>query len=152
MNAAVLVLGDLNRSPRMLNHACALSANKEIINVTLLGYDGGDIRSDVKNNKKIEIEYLTLNRFNNFMAKFPRFLFIFVAIIKIIVQFFYLIYNLFKIKKPDYLFLQNPPGVPAIFICLLVCFIRRIKFVLDWHNYGYTILKVNKRNCLIVNL
>lgn len=153
MNAAILVLGDLNRSPRMLNHACAISEYNEINNVTLIGYDGGDIRSDVKNNKKINIEFLTLNRFNAFLSKFPKFLFIFVALIKIIIQFFYLFYKLlFKIPKPNYLILQNPPGVPTIFICLIVCYIRGTKFILDWHNYGYTILKVNNRNCLIVNL
>ena len=43
-NVAVLVLGDLNRSPRMLNHCVSISSlYKESINeISLIGFNGGD--------------------------------------------------------------------------------------------------------------
>ena len=54
-NVAVLVVGDLNRSPRMLNHCIALTeAFPNINEISLIGYNGGDIRSDISNNSKIK--------------------------------------------------------------------------------------------------
>ena len=49
-SAAILVLGDLNRSPRMLNHSASISQLlPDIKEVSLIGYDGGDLRADIKN-------------------------------------------------------------------------------------------------------
>jgi beta-1,4-mannosyltransferase len=39
-----------------------------------------------------------------------------------------------------------------MFICWLICKFRRSKYIIDWHNYGYTILKVNNRPNFIVNI
>jgi len=39
-----------------------------------------------------------------------------------------------------------------LLICILICYIRSSKLILDWHNYGYTILKVNGRNNFLVYL
>lgn len=35
---------------------------------------------------------------------------------------------------------QNPPGLPSIAVTSLVCSLRSTKFIIDWHNYGYTIM------------
>jgi beta-1,4-mannosyltransferase len=59
------------------------------------------------------------------------------------------------ISKFNFLILQKPPGIPAMYICSLVCFWRRARFVIEWHNYGYTILECNKSNkiiCLIAKV
>jgi beta-1,4-mannosyltransferase len=147
--ATILVLGDLNRSPRMLNHSKAISeVMDEIDEVSLIGYKGSDLRSDIANDKKIKVYYIP-DDYTRFFKKLPRIFFLFSAIIKIIVQVFYLIYTLMTIPKFNFLILQNPPGIPAIYICSIICFIRRGIFVLDWHNYGYTILQCNGRNRLI---
>jgi len=156
LNAAVLVLGDLNRSPRMLNHCKAISETISNINeISLIGYNGGDIRSDIKSNKSIK-QYYIPELYKKFFNRLPRVFFPIVALIKVFLQVFMLFYILlFKIPRPDFLILQNPPGIPTIFICSIICFIRRSKFIIDWHNYGYTILQVNKRNkymCLIAKL
>lgn len=149
-NAAILVIGDLNRSPRMLNHSKAISSTMNDINeVSLIGFQGGDLRSDIANDPKIKVYYIP-EKINNYLKKLPRIFFVFSAIIRILLQLFFLTYILlFKIPKPDFLILQNPPGIPAIYICSIVCFLRRSKFVIDWHNYGYTILEVNRRNKLL---
>ncbi len=147
--AAILVLGDLNRSPRMLNHSKAIS---EVMNnvdeVSLIGYKGSDLRSDIANDNKIKVYYIP-DDYCKFFKTLPRIFFILSAFIKIIVQVFYLFYTLLTIPRFNFLILQNPPGIPAIYICSIVCFIRRATFVLDWHNYGYTILECNGRNKLI---
>jgi beta-1,4-mannosyltransferase len=151
-NAAVLVVGDLNRSPRMLNHCISLTESfPEINEVSLIGYNGGDIRSDISSNPKIR-QYYIRQGINKFLRKLPKFLFIFVALIKIITQIFSLSWILFRIPKFRFLILQNPPGIPSMLICWIICKIRGSKFIIDWHNYGYTILKVNNRPKFLVNL
>ena len=151
-NVAVLVVGDLNRSPRMLNHCMSLTDSFPQINeVSLIGYNGGDIRSDISTNKKIK-QYYIRQGINKFLRKLPKFLFIFVALIKIITQIFSLSWILFRIPKFRFLILQNPPGIPSMLICWIICKIRGSKFIIDWHNYGYTILKVNNRPKFLVNL
>lgn len=156
ITAAILVLGDLNRSPRMLNHCKSISDTMEgVKEISLVGYNGGDLRSDIKNNPLIKTYYIP-ELFKIIFNRLPRFLFPIVALIKVFLQIFILFYILlFQIPKPDFLILQNPPGIPTIFICSIVCFIRRTKFIVDWHNYGFTILKVNNRNrfiCYIAKL
>lgn len=149
-SAAILVLGDLNRSPRMLNHCKAISQNMQEINeINLIGFWGGDLRSDIALDKKIKVHYIP-EKINNYLKKLPKFLFLLSALIRIILQIFFLLHILlFKISRPDFLILQNPPGIPAMYICSIVCFLRRSKFIIDWHNYGYTILQVNGRNKII---
>ena len=59
---------------------------------------------------------------------------------------------LFKIPKPKFLITQNPPGIQSMLICWLYCKLKGVIFIIDWHNYGYTILQVNNRNKLIVKI
>ena len=151
-NVAILVLGDLNRSPRMLNHSVALAniLSNDLNEISLIGFNGGDIRSDVSSNPKIKVYYIP-NTLERLLKNLPRFMFLFAAIIRILLQLIMLIYILLvKIPRPNFMILQNPPGIPAIYIARMVTFFRRSKFVIDWHNYGYTILQVNRRNKLIV--
>ena len=151
-NVAVLVVGDLNRSPRMLNHCIALTeAFPNINEISLIGYNGGDIRSDISNNSKIK-QYHIHQGINRFLRKLPRFFFIFVALIKIILQTLSLTWILFRIPKFKFLILQNPPGIPSMLICWIMCKFRGAKFIIDWHNYGYTILKVNNRPNFMVKM
>ena len=151
-NVAILVLGDLNRSPRMLNHCVALSESFPNINeISLIGYDSNDIRNDINSNPKIK-RYNISKLINNLSNFLPRFLFIFTSFFKILFQIFSIFFILFRIPKFQFLILQNPPGIPSMFICWIVCKLRSAKFIIDWHNYGYTILKVNNRPNFIVKI
>lgn len=40
--------------------------------------------------------------------------------------------------------LKNPPSIPTFHVALMVSLFRGSKLVVDWHNYGYTILAQNK--------
>lgn len=35
---------------------------------------------------------------------------------------------------------QNPPSIPTLAITGLLCFLQNTKLVIDWHNFGYSIL------------
>jgi beta-1,4-mannosyltransferase len=44
--------------------------------------------------------------------------------------------------------MQNPPCVPLLFVVALLKTLRlnRSELIIDWHNYGYSILRVNRVN------
>lgn len=47
---------------------------------------------------------------------------------------------LFCIPRPTHVLVQAPPSIPAIFAVWVACTLRNSKLVIDWHNFGYTIL------------
>lgn len=51
---------------------------------------------------------------------------------------------MFKIPRPEYILCQNPPAIPLLAVACVVSIFRRTKFIIDWHNYGYTWLAVNR--------
>lgn len=36
--------------------------------------------------------------------------------------------------------MQNPPSIPTLAIAMAICFLRNTHLIIDWHNYGWTIL------------
>jgi beta-1,4-mannosyltransferase len=46
----------------------------------------------------------------------------------------------YRIKPARWLLVQNPPSIPTLFIALVICFLRNTHLIIDWHNYGWTIL------------
>ncbi|EMP26838.1 Chitobiosyldiphosphodolichol beta-mannosyltransferase [Chelonia mydas] len=67
---------------------------------------------------------------------------IFQYITKVIAQAIQLFYTMLKIDRPSYILLQNPPGLPSIAVTWMVCLVRRSKLIIDWHNYGYSIMSL----------
>lgn len=35
---------------------------------------------------------------------------------------------------------QNPPSIPSLLIAQVICFLRNTNLIVDWHNFGYSIL------------
>ena len=56
-SAFVVVLGDLGRSPRMLNHAVSLAEGKNV-RVSLIGYAGSALPSRVKASRNIAVTHV----------------------------------------------------------------------------------------------
>ena len=46
-------------------------------------------------------------------------------------------------KRPCSVLVQNPPSIPSLMVVYITCKIRGSKFIIDWHNYGYTILALS---------
>ncbi|KAM8934182.1 chitobiosyldiphosphodolichol beta-mannosyltransferase [Pelodytes ibericus] len=130
----VLVLGDLGRSPRMNYHALSLARHG--FSVTLTGFLETNPHPDILNHKKIKI-----CRVSDFklLRVGPR---IFQYVTKVIIQSIQLLYVLVKINTPSYILLQNPPGLPSIAVSWLFCLLRRTQLIIDWHNYGYSIMSL----------
>lgn len=53
---------------------------------------------------------------------------------------------LYIIKPPSYILIQNPPSIPTLAISHLTSILRNSRLVIDWHNFGYTILGIKLGN------
>ncbi|KAH0631773.1 hypothetical protein JD844_019548 [Phrynosoma platyrhinos] len=140
---AVVVLGDLGRSPRMQYHALALARRGR--SVAFLGYPGTKPHGEIIHNGNIEIIHMTELKIWQVGPK------VFQYFAKVIFQSVQLLYTMLRINKPGYVLLQNPPGLPSIAVIWLVCLLRGSKFIIDWHNYGYTIMSLThgKRHLIV---
>nr|XP_039249973.1 chitobiosyldiphosphodolichol beta-mannosyltransferase-like [Styela clava] len=129
----VVVLGDIGRSPRMQYHA--LSLEKHGFHVDIVGYGDSTPSQKILDSKRIVLHSLTKDTFSNY---FPR---LFAYFVKVIMQSLILSTKLlFKVGASEYIFMQNPPCIPCMFICWLFGIFNGSKVIIDWHNYGYTIL------------
>ncbi|KAG8038901.1 hypothetical protein G9C98_003208 [Cotesia typhae] len=129
----IVVLGDIGRSPRMQYHA--LSFMNEGYFVDIVGYSGSEPLEELKNSPKVNIHYLTdVPEWNN---QIPRLL---SYIIKTLWQSVHLARILFIKIQSSYLMAQNPPAIPTIPICWCYCRIFQVQFIIDWHNYAYSIM------------
>jgi beta-1,4-mannosyltransferase len=50
----------------------------------------------------------------------------------------------YRTKPARWLLVQNPPSIPTLLIALIICFLRNTHLIIDWHNYGWTILAGTK--------
>uniref|UniRef100_A0A8D8PXL4 Chitobiosyldiphosphodolichol beta-mannosyltransferase n=2 Tax=Cacopsylla melanoneura TaxID=428564 RepID=A0A8D8PXL4_9HEMI len=137
-NACIVVLGDIGRSPRMQYHA--LSLVKEGFQVDIVGYSGSTPISDLLESDSVHFQYLPLvPDFKNYLPNLLAF--VFKVFFQAITLFWCLNARLTNI--PHYLLVQNPPAIPSISICWLYCLLFNVKFIIDWHNYAYTILSLS---------
>lgn len=43
-------------------------------------------------------------------------------------------------RKSNIVLVQNPPAIPTLAVCWFYCLLVNAKFIIDWHNYAYSIL------------
>ncbi|OAK99352.1 chitobiosyldiphosphodolichol beta-mannosyltransferase [Phaeosphaeriaceae sp. SRC1lsM3a] len=133
----IVVLGDIGRSPRMQYHA--LSIAKHGGKVFLIGYQESEIHPDIVSNPWIKI--IPLSPAPKFLRSSSKLLFPVIAPLKALWQAASLYLALGYSSRPcAFMFVQNPPSIPTLAIASLVCFLRNTALVIDWHNFGYSIL------------
>ncbi|KAE9420228.1 hypothetical protein Angca_009496, partial [Angiostrongylus cantonensis] len=135
--AAVVVLGDIGRSPRMCYHAYSLATELDY-NVKLIGYLESTPHPLIHNNPCIS--YVAVAPPPDCLARLPE------AVqlpLKFIWTFLFLSWALlFRVGWDVKLILmQNPPALPTMFVCWMVARLKSAKFVIDWHNYMWSIMK-----------
>lgn len=137
-HVALVVLGDLGRSPRMQYHALALA--DAAVDVDLIGYAGTPVYRSVRENPKIICHHLGSPGISS-RHKLPRMMFIFYSAWRLFNQMIQLLWILvLGLRKPDILILQNPPAIPTLLVAVVVARLRFAKIVVDWHNFGYAML------------
>ena len=74
IHVAIVVLGDLGRSPRMQYHAASLLNTFPLLNVTLIGYEGESLipslKSQINSEKFAEVRISIRNIFLEFLVSY----------------------------------------------------------------------------------
>ncbi|KAK9762138.1 mannosyltransferase [Basidiobolus ranarum] len=136
----LLVLGDIGRSPRMQYHALSFAEHGYFVD--FVGYEGSLPMEGITNSSFIQLHYIQAPW--KLPPGLPKLVFLLYAPFKVlfqIIQLFWIL--LFTISRPNYIFLQNPPAIPTLFLAQCVALLRGAKLIIDWHNFGYTILALN---------
>ena len=134
----ILVLGDIGRSPRMQYHA--LSIAKHGVQVELIGYRESDIHPDILANPNA-IRVCALEPAPAYLQTKDKRLFLVYGPLKVLFQIWTLWLALgYRTKPSRWMLVQNPPSIPTLFVACVVCFLRHTRLVIDWHNFGYSIL------------
>lgn len=133
----ILVLGDLGRSPRMLNHALALAENGT--EVCIGGYAETSVDSAVCTHPRIRL--YRLRSLERAPQGAPRLWFLLVTAVRslgLLLESFWFL--LIETRRADAILVQNPPAIPTLLAAWVTARVRRSLFIVDWHNFGYTML------------
>ncbi|KKK20002.1 hypothetical protein ARAM_001750 [Aspergillus rambellii] len=126
--AQVLVLGDIGRSPRMQYHALSIARGGE-----------SEVHPEISSHPRISI--VPLPPHPSYLQTSNKILFLLFGPLKVLFQMVSLWWVLaYRTKPAKWLLVQNPPSIPTLAIASLVCFFRQTRLIIDWHNFGYTIL------------
>jgi beta-1,4-mannosyltransferase len=127
---AVVVLGELARSPRMLRHAEALAARGHA--VRLIGYGTPPV-------KMARIEVSSLHPLARTADGRAPWLFALAAGMRMGLLFFELLAKLLR-ARPSLVLAQNPPSFPTLLASWMAGRLCGSRLCWDWHNYGYAML------------
>ncbi|KUI63748.1 Chitobiosyldiphosphodolichol beta-mannosyltransferase [Cytospora mali] len=137
VSAQVLVLGDIGRSPRMQYHALSIAKHGGI--VELIGYHDSALIPSLTRLPNVKVCGLGSPPAILRSRSIP---FIITGPLKVIWQICNLVYVLlYKTEPAQWLLVQNPPSIPTLAVAYVTCALRNTRLIIDWHNYGWTILE-----------
>jgi beta-1,4-mannosyltransferase len=139
MRAAVVVLGDLGKSARMRYHAQALATQG--VDVDLVGFEGTPLPRAITTDPRI-----TIHRINPARLRLRSSLtgsgYAAAGLFDAARVSWRLWRLLRRLKRPDLVLLQNPPAFPTLVVAWFSLHGRGVRFVIDWHNIGYSLLQL----------
>lgn len=132
----IVVLGDFGRSPRMQQHALSLADAG--VRVVVVAHGGSAPHSRVREHARIslcEIQPFAVPASLPTLAALP---------LKALAQAATLFHALgVRAPRSDLVLVQNPPAIPTLAVALVVSALRGARLAIDWHNFGYTVLRVS---------
>jgi beta-1,4-mannosyltransferase len=105
---------------------------------------------DIKNNNLIDV--VPIQSPAKWLQTSNRLLFLVVAPLKVLHQVWLLWQTLaYQVRPTQWLLVQNPPSIPTLLLATVVCSLRGQKLLIDWHNFGYSILalKLGEKHPLV---
>ncbi|KAI0344280.1 mannosyltransferase [Trametopsis cervina] len=145
-SVAILVLGDVGRSPRMMYHAESFATNE--FETYIIGNKGTKPIPSLLSLPRVRFLYLP-----DPPKPIPGTPFIVSAPRKVVLQVFTILEALLVRvpHPPEFIVVQNPPSVPTLALVWLVGWLTGSKVIIDWHNLGYSILalKLGPRHVLV---
>jgi beta-1,4-mannosyltransferase len=137
MRAVVVALIDLGRSARMRYHAQALSAHG--VDVDLVGFEGTPLPRAITDDPRITVHRLSASRLRRGA---PSLSYAPIALVDSLRMGHRLWRTLRRLPKPDVVLVQDPPAFPTLTVSRLALAKKGVRFVIDWHNIGYSVLRV----------
>ena len=137
MRAVVVALIDLGRSARMRYHAQALAAHG--VDVDLVGFEGTPLPKAITDDPRITVHRLSASKLRHGA---PSLSYAPMALVDSFRVGIRLWKTLRRLKKPDVVLVQDPPAFPTLTVARLALARRGVRFVIDWHNIGYTVLRL----------
>lgn len=139
----MLVFGDVGHSPRMINHVRELV--RRGVSVELMGFLQSDPPKDIftsgddsKGQAQVKIHPIPACEMpaTRFTA-----LRLFLMAIRLVLQSILVLFHcLTRIESPQLILVQSPPVLPTLVISVILKWRYRCRYVIDWHNIGYTLL------------
>ncbi|CAH2090713.1 unnamed protein product [Euphydryas editha] len=130
----IVVLGDIGRSPRMQYHALSIAGCG--FDVNIIGYVETKPLLSIQEHPQI-----TVTKLHPLKIEWAPKLVQYFA--KALWQAISLMLTLFITGRCSHLLCQNPPAVPTLPVCRFYCLVTRTKFIIDWHNYAYSIMALS---------
>ncbi len=137
MRATVVALGDLGLSARMRYHAQALAASG--LDVDLVGFQGTTLPHAIAANSRITVHRLEPSTLR--MRRLPGSTYAAAGLLDATRMSQRLWRTLGRLPRPDLVLVQNPPAFPTVEVSWWSLRRRGVRFVIDWHNLGYTLLR-----------
>jgi beta-1,4-mannosyltransferase len=138
MRAVVVALADLGHSARMQYHARALAGTG--VDVDFVGYEGTKLPRVVAGDARVTVHRFEPSTLRLGQSSSVRYALL--AIIDTLRVSVRLWRTLRKLPRPDLVVLQNPPAFPTLAVTWFCLRRRGVRFVIDWHNLGYTMLRL----------
>jgi len=140
MRAVVVALGDLGRSARMRYHAQALAANG--VDVDLVGLEGTPLPRAITEESRITVHRIAPPRFRA-RGGMTGSSYAVAGLLGAARVSFRLWRTLKRLPRPELVLVQNPPAFPTLAVVWFSLRRRGVRFVIDWHNLGYTLLQLH---------
>jgi beta-1,4-mannosyltransferase len=121
----------------MRYHAQALSAHG--VDVDLVGFEGTPLPRAITDDPRITVHGLSASLLRHGA---PRMSYAPMALVDSLRMGVRLWRTLRRLKKPDVVLVQDPPAFPTLTVARLALAKRGVRFVIDWHNIGYTVLRL----------
>lgn len=132
---ALIMLGDIGHSPRMCYHARSFS--EQGWDVELCGFLQEDPCKDILEDPHIAIHVIPelelLKNMKSYLLK---------VVLKVLHQFYSMINLVWRLRKCDYVIMQNPPSIPILPMLVVFKAFTGAVLIIDWHNFGYTLVEL----------
>ena len=142
MRAVVLALADLGRSARMQYHARALAGCGA--DVDFVGYVGTPLPRVITDDPHIRVHRITPSTLR--LGRSSGLSYAVVAVFDTLRLAFRVWRKLRTLPPPGLVLVQNPPAFPTLAVAWFCLKQRDVRFVTDWHNLGYTVLRLRLGN------
>jgi beta-1,4-mannosyltransferase len=123
----------------MRYHAQALASNG--VDVDLIGLEGTPLPRAITDESRISVHRITPPTLR-IRGGLTGYSYAVAGLVDAARVSFRLWRTLKKLRRPDLVLVQNPPAFPTLAVSWFSLRRRGVRFVVDWHNLGYTLLQL----------